>query len=85
MTIQYAVFNPAAGEYDRALTVEERNILIARTAYNYFLSHGTSTPYSVVEMNEDGSETWRNPQGEEIENGDVLMEYIKSYNTPQES
>lgn len=85
MTIQYAVFNPASGIYDRASTTEERNILIAQIAYNYFLSHGTSMPYSVVEINEDGSEIWRNPQGEEIENGDVIMEYIKTYNEPQES
>ena len=66
MTKQYAIFNPASGEYTKATTEEERNNLLLQFIWDFFLVHTHNNPYRVVISNEDGSETWREPEGDEI-------------------
>jgi hypothetical protein len=72
MTKKFAVLNPLNGSYTKASTTEERNSTLADFAWKIYLSHTHNLPYSVVEINDDGSETWRNPQGDEIENLEKL-------------
>jgi len=63
---KYTVLNPMTGLYQDAETIDECLNLVSQTAYNLLLNHTHEQPYSIVEINDDGSETWRNPAGEEI-------------------
>lgn len=65
MTTKFAVINPLTGIYTYTETVQERNQLIANLAWAFFLSHTHNEPFSCVTINEDGSEAWRTPTGEE--------------------
>lgn len=65
MKTKYAVLNPLTGEYNYT-TVEELPNLIAKTAIEVYLSQVHDTLYSVVQLNIDGTETWKSPQGSEI-------------------
>jgi hypothetical protein len=62
----YKIFNPATGEYEPAATAEECKQKLAQRAWEFYFSYAHSTPYSIVEVHNDGSEVWRNPQGEEV-------------------
>lgn len=66
MTIVYKVLNPLNGEYLTANTPDECAEFVADLAINMLNSATHNAPYSVVEINEDGSQVWRNPVGSEI-------------------
>lgn len=66
MTLKYKLFNPNNGEYTEYISKEELAVGLAEAAYNLYLSYTHNSPYSVVIQNDDGSETWQNPQGETI-------------------
>jgi hypothetical protein len=78
MTIQYAILNPLTGVYSFVSTEQERTEKIAQQAWDFYLVHVQSAPYSVVETNEDGSKTWRNPQGDEIDDQVELRAQLQS-------
>lgn len=63
MTTKFSVINPMTGIYTDAATEQERDALLAKTAWEFFLAHTHNMPYSVVVVNEDGSETWSAPNG----------------------
>ena len=66
MRTKFAVLNPIDGSYTQVTTEQERDVLLAQNAWNFFLSHTHNRPFSIVTINEDGSETWSSPTGEPI-------------------
>lgn len=78
MTVQYAILNPLTGVYSFVSTEQERTEKLAQQAWEFYLIQVQSAPYSVVEANEDGSKTWRNPQGDEIDNPEEMRAQLQS-------
>lgn len=78
--IKYAVLNPANGTYTYCDTIEQRDNLIVTTALNFFLSTVNNAPYSVVEINQDGSEIWSSPTGEKVMSPNELKELMLQLN-----
>jgi hypothetical protein len=60
---KYAVVNPLTGTYTYTNTIEERDSLLAAIAWEYYTTQTYNQPYSIVTINEDGSETWTTPDG----------------------
>ena len=74
---KYSVLNPTTGSYQDAETLDECLDLVSEIAYNLLLNYTRNQPYSVVEIHDDGSETWQNPAGEEILSPDQIKLNIK--------
>lgn len=75
----YKIFNPATGEYDPAATEEECKQKLARRAWEFYFSYAHGTPYSIVEVHNNGTEIWRNPAGEEIISPEQVIDAINQY------
>ena len=78
---KYSVLNPTNGSYQDAETLDECLNLVSEIAYNLLLNYTHNQPYSVVEIHDDGSETWRNPAGEEILSPAQIKANIKGRGT----
>ena len=65
MKTKYAVLNPLTGEYIYT-PVEELPSLVAKIAMDVYLSQTHDVLYAEIQLNIDGSETWKTPQGTEI-------------------
>jgi hypothetical protein len=78
MTTIYKILNPLNGEYTTANSFEECSEFVADLAVNILNNFTQNAPYSVVDINEDGSQTWRTPQGVEIVNLEELTVKIKT-------
>lgn len=76
MTTVYKILNPLNGEYVTANDFEECLGFIADIALNLLTNYTHGAPYSAVDINEDGTQIWRNPQGEEIADPIKLKEKI---------
>jgi hypothetical protein len=66
MQIKYAVLNPSTGEYTYKDTLEEILEATATCALDFYNLHTHNSPFTTIEVNEDGSEVWKNQQGETI-------------------
>ena len=77
MTKKYIIVDPLTGLNTEVLTVEERNSTLASICVNFFLSQVHNNPYSIAEVNSDGTETWRNASGEETLNPAQIEELVK--------
>lgn len=66
MTTVYKILNPLNGEYVTANSADECFSFMADIALNLLTNYTHGAPYSVVDINEDGTQIWRNPQGDEI-------------------
>jgi hypothetical protein len=65
MTIKYAYINPTTREYQYAETREALQDALAQHAAETYVSHYCNgEPYTIVEVQEDGSEKWYTPTGE---------------------
>ena len=76
MNVIYKLFDPTSGEY---IPLSSRDKLIDRLAqesFNLYMQHTHSSPVAVVTILEDGTEIWRNLEGETTINYD---EYIKQF------
>lgn len=62
----FKVLNPNTGEYTNCNTREECIQKLARNAYEFYLAHTHDNPYSIVTINDDGSETWETAKGEKL-------------------
>jgi hypothetical protein len=78
MTTLYKIFNPVTGEYSTVDTKEACIEKVGELACNFYLSHTHNNPYSIVTINEDGSETWRAANGTETNNYDDIRANIMS-------
>lgn len=67
MSKKYAYIHPTTREY---LFEEERSVLVAKlaeyAAQTYAEHYCNGALITIVETNEDGSETWRNAAGDEV-------------------
>ena len=64
---KFAVFNPADGSYTQVNTIEEAVTMAAQIACAFFMQQTNNAPFSVVEIDENGAETWRTASGEQID------------------
>lgn len=65
MTIKYAYINPTTREYQYAETREALQDALAQHAAETYVSHYCNgEPYTIIEVQEDGSEKWYTPTGE---------------------
>lgn len=83
MQTKYKILNPLTGQYDTFDTFDACADELGIRAWEFYLLHTHHNPYTVVEVNDDGSETWRNPTGEELHDPnavlDDVIEEIKAY------
>ncbi len=77
MATVYKILNPLNGEYVTANDFEECTQFAADIALNLLTHYTHGAFYSVVDINEDGTQIWRNPQGEEIADPIKVKEKIK--------
>jgi hypothetical protein len=65
MTIKYAYLHPTTREYLYTETREALQDALAQHAAETYVSHYCNgQPYTIVEVQEDGSEKWYTPTGE---------------------
>ena len=73
----YKILNPATGEYEPAATLDECTTKLSDIVWKFYLGYAHQQPYSIVEVHDDGSETWRNPAGDEIASPEEILQKIK--------
>ena len=78
MKIIYKIFNPMDGSYIDTYNVEECKTAFAELAYAFFLQYAHNQPVSIV-IEDNGVETWRNCQGDEIVNPLLVQEKLMNY------
>lgn len=67
MTIKYAYIHPITREYLYAETREALQDSLAQHAAETYVSHYCNgQPYTIIEVQEDGSEKWYAPTGEQV-------------------
>lgn len=66
MKTKYAVRDLITGEYIFTTNTDLPNV-IAQQAMDYYLKHAGDNLYAVVQLNIDGSETWKSPTGTDIQ------------------
>jgi hypothetical protein len=78
MTTKYAVLNPADGTYTYVNTLEEVVEKAAFFALSFYLIHVHDSPYSIVEVSENGAEAWTSPTGEAVLSPSQIEAQIRS-------
>jgi hypothetical protein len=63
MQTKYAILNPSTGIYTSKDTYEEACAELAAIGYAFYVEHCHGHPCAYVEVQEDGSEVWRNNEG----------------------
>jgi hypothetical protein len=63
MTIKYAIFNPSNGSYTYKDTYEDACSELASVGYEFYKSQTHGNPCTYIEVQDDGSEIWRNADG----------------------
>lgn len=72
MIIKYAVFNHLAGNYIKVDSEEEAKKLYVKFIIELYNNYVHDQPYVVVEIDNDGNETWK-----QVNNGtDIPEEYL---------
>jgi hypothetical protein len=67
MTIKYAYIHPQTREYLYAETREALQDALAQQAAETYISHYCNgMAYTIVEVQEDGSEKWYSPTGKQV-------------------
>lgn len=84
MTTKYAVYNPMVGESVFFETKEEAILNFWNFAIEVAKSHFHNTAYMIVEVNEDGSETWCNEDNQEIQRPKTEEEILAIYEAAKE-
>lgn len=77
--LKYAIIDPLSGLYTYANTTEERNDLLAKTAWSFYLAQTNNQPYTNVEVKEDGSESWSAINGEPVLSPKEFEQLINSF------
>lgn len=78
MTRKFSVFDPATGKHTQVTSVEELKALIAQTALDFFNLHTHNRPYNIIDVGDDGSETWLSPDGEVVLSPDQLVAQMEA-------
>jgi len=64
MKTQYAILSPVTGTYTKVDDPKQVPALIAQAALDFYLAHTHQSPYTIINVNDDGSETWTSIKGE---------------------
>lgn len=88
MQIKYGVFNPDTGVYTYKDTYEEACAELATVGYAFYVNHSNGTPCAYIEVQDDGSETWRNSEGVRVPSPEdikrqqqkIIQELTRTYN-----
>ncbi len=72
MTTIFKVFNPYTGLYSDAETKQEMIDLLFKRAWETYLTLSHENPVTLVTINPDGSQVWKNFKGEDMPNLDEL-------------
>lgn len=80
MYTMYKVFRPYRGTHIDAYNEEELKQVLAQCAWECYLEMTQNSPFTVVTMNADGTQTWRGMRREEIE--EVSTEEFVKNNIP---
>jgi hypothetical protein len=73
----FKVFNPYSGLYTDALSPAELLETLAKEAWEAYLVLTHGQPFSVVEVNADGSQTWRSANGDPQMSPEEVQERMK--------
>ena len=78
MTTRYAYLHPYTREYQYVDTREELLNVLAKNAAQVYIEHySNGHPFTFVEVQEDGSEKWYAPTGEQVLSASELEAHIK--------
>jgi hypothetical protein len=66
------LFNPNTGVYADYESLETLKNDLPKVILEFYLHHCHNNPYSVVTINEDGSETWATPSDNKVDLEKVL-------------
>jgi hypothetical protein len=78
MTIKYAYIHPITREYIYTETREQLQDALAQHAAQVYADHYCNgQPYTIVEVQEDGSEKWYAPTGEQVMTAAEIEAQIK--------
>lgn len=78
MTIKYAYLHPITREYLYTDSQEElKDVLAGFAAQTYIEHYCNGQPYTLVETQEDGSEKWFSPTGEQVMSAAEMKAAIK--------
>lgn len=82
--MKYGVFNPLNGETTLLNSKDEAMQLFWTRMLQFALPHFHNTPYVTIIQNEDGSETWQNINGQEMDKPlteeEMMNFYLQSIN-----
>lgn len=73
----YKVHNPYTGLYVDVDTIEELRSALAAEAWRAYMTLTHGQPFSAVTINADGTQVWRNPQGDEIPSPEDIQKSIE--------
>lgn len=73
----YRVFQPYTGVYTDADTLEQTPTMLAQAAWSAYLTLTHNSPVVEITINTDGTQTWRNLDGEILPNYDELNRLIE--------
>jgi len=83
MIIKYAYIHPTTREYLYTSSREELRSNLAEFAAQTYVDHYCNgTAYTIVEVQEDGSEKWYSPTGEQVMSAaeiEAEIKYLKSF------
>lgn len=78
---KYGYIDPTNGTYSFATSLEDLKIKLAELAAQTYINHYCSgMAYTIVDVNDDGSEKWYAPTGAEIMQPEELQEAILDNN-----
>jgi len=77
MKTEFALFNPANGEYTRTNTKEEALVLLAQIAKDFYFSHSHGNPVVMVSTDDNGAEVWTAPDGSNVITDDEAEAQLK--------
>ena len=66
MKTEFALFNPASGDYVRTDSREAAVIAAAQIAADFYFSHAHGTPMVMIKTDDSGTETWTAPDGSTV-------------------
>jgi hypothetical protein len=74
---KYKVFDPTIGQYQVYFTLEQCQNAVFKNMWDTYLKFTHDQPYIVVTLNEDGSEKWTAPSGEDLADFQKLHEVVQ--------
>ena len=75
----YKIHNPYSGMYVDVSNVAELAEVLAQQAWEAYMILTHNQPITVVDINDDGSQIWRSPQGDVYPTPEEIQEKMKKF------